>query len=202
MITFLQGILVEALPHQAVIDVQGVGYEVAIPLSTFQSMPEPGTRVRLLTHLHVREDAHTLFGFSRSEERDLFRLLVHRVTGVGPRVALSILGGIPIREFQRAVVEGDASALARVKGLGTKTAERIILELKDKLGLAEAWRQEAPVAAGPPREQVHDAILALVALGYRQADATKAIRRLSEEGEADVRTSTEELVRCALRLLQ
>ncbi len=179
-----------------------MGYEVAIPLSTYQSLAEPGSQVRLLTHLHVREDAHMLFGFKRSEERDLFRLLVHRVTGVGPRVALAILGGIPLREFQRAVVEGDASALARVKGLGLKTAERIILELKDKLGLAEAWKQEAPTTAGPPREQVHDAVLALVALGYRQADATKAIRRLASEGDAWLEVATEELIRQALRLLQ
>ncbi|HUF62960.1 MAG TPA: Holliday junction branch migration protein RuvA [Verrucomicrobiales bacterium] len=202
MITFLQGILVEALPHQAIIEVQGVGYEVAIPLSTYQSLAEPGTQVRLLTHLQVREDAHTLFGFSRSEERDLFRLLVQRVSGVGPRVALAILGGISLRDFQRAVVEGDASALARVKGLGVKTAERIILELKDKLGLADAWNQEAPTKAGPPREQVHDAVLALVALGYRQADASKAIRRLASEDEAWLAISTEELIRQALRLLQ
>src|SRR6202043_159142 len=134
MISFLDGDLVEALPTQVVISVQGVGYLVQIPLSSFDHLPAVGQRVRLLTHLVVREDAHLLFGFASSAERDLFRLLLQHVSGVGPKLALAVLSGMTVSQFKAAVVRGDVAALAKVSGVGKKTAERIVLELKDRVG--------------------------------------------------------------------
>ena len=134
MISFLDGELVEALPTQVVISVQGVGYLVQIPLSSFEHLPAPGGRLKLLTHFVVREDAHLLFGFVTASERDLFRLLVQHVTGVGPKLALAVLSGMSVGQFKAAVVNGDISTLSKISGLGKKTAERIILELKDKVG--------------------------------------------------------------------
>src|SRR3989449_11477931 len=139
MITFLDGKLVSALPTQAIVDVGGVGYEVFIPLSSYDKLPAPGQPVRVLTHLHVREDAHVLYGFMSGAERDLFRLLVNNVSGIGPKLALAVLSGMSVTNFKSAVVNSDVAALAKISGLGKKTAERIVLELKDKLGVAAAW---------------------------------------------------------------
>src|SRR5580658_9354492 len=130
MITFLEGTLAEALPTQVVVAVQGVGYQVLIPLSSFDRLPAPGSKVKILTHLQVREDAHILYGFMSAEERDLFRLLVEHVSGIGPKLALAVLSGMPVAAFKTAVVHGATDAISRVKGLGKKTAERIVLELK------------------------------------------------------------------------
>ena len=134
MITFLRGKLVEALPTQVVMEVQGVGYEVLIPLSSYDRLPTPGTEVLLLTHLAIREDAHLLYGFLTASERDLFRLLIHTVSGIGPKIALSVLSGMSIAAFRSAVAAGDVKALSSVQGVGRKTAERIVVELRDKLG--------------------------------------------------------------------
>src|SRR6266571_9224660 len=123
MITFLDGKLVSALPTQAIVDVSGVGYEVFIPLSSYDKLPAAGQSVRVLTHLHVREDAHVLYGFMSAEERDLFRLLVNHVSGIGPKTALDVLSGISVTNFKAAVVNGDAGLLAKSKGNGKKTAE-------------------------------------------------------------------------------
>src|SRR5687767_2828736 len=130
MITFLQGKLVDALPTQVTVDVNGVGYEVLIPLSSFDKLPLPGNPIKLLTHLAVREDAHVLYGFMSSGERDLFRLLINTVSGIGPKIALNILSGISAAAFRGAVANGDVKALSQVSGVGKKTAERIVLELK------------------------------------------------------------------------
>src|SRR5258708_17327904 len=138
MIAFLEGELAEAWPTQVVISVQGVGYLVQIPLSSFDQLPPVGQRVRLLTHLVVREDAHLLFGFANSAERDLFRLLLQHVTGVGPKLALAVLSGMTVSPFKAAVVRGDVATLATIRGVGKKTAERIVLELKDRVGVAAA----------------------------------------------------------------
>jgi len=199
MISFLDGELVEALPTQVVILVQGVGYLVHIPLSSFDRLPAPGGRVRLLTHLVVREDAHLLFGFLTSAERDLFRLLIQHVSGVGPKIALALLSGMSVGQFKAAVVNGDLNALAKISGLGRKTAERIILELKDKIGVAAAWEL---AAAGRNDKQAkgNDAVLALLSLGFKQIEAQKAVREiLSSQKTDDI--NTEELVRQALKLL-
>jgi Holliday junction DNA helicase RuvA len=197
MITFLYGQLESALPTQAIIDVNGVGYEVFIPLSSYDKLPSVGQQIRILTHLAVREDAHVLYGFMTAAERDLFRLLVNNVSGIGPKLALAVLSGMSVTNFKAAVVNSDTAAISKISGLGKKTAERIVLELKDKLGVAAAW--EAATAAHAPtpeQEQANEAVLALIALGYKQLDAHKIIRELQQRGEAK---SVEELVKLALK---
>ena len=134
MITFLHGKLIEALPTVAVIEVNGVGYEVLIPLSSFDKLPPPGQPVKILTHLVVREDAHVLYGFMTAAEREMFRLLINTVSGIGPKIALNILSGINVTAFRGAVAGGDVKMLSQISGVGKKTAERIVIELKDKIG--------------------------------------------------------------------
>jgi Holliday junction DNA helicase RuvA len=197
MITFLDGKLVGALPTQAIVDVGGVGYEVFIPLSSYDKVPAVGQPIRILTHLVVREDAHVLYGFMSVAERDLFRLLVNNVSGIGPKLALAVLSGMSVTNFKSAVVNSDVAALAKISGLGKKTAERIVLELKDKLGVAAAW--EAATAAHAPtpeQEQASEAVLALIALGYKQVEAHRAVRELQQKEPGK---SAEELVKLALK---
>ena len=197
MITFLDGKLVSALPTQAIIDVGGVGYEVFIPLSSYDKLPPAGQAIRILTHLAVREDAHVLYGFMTPSERDLFRLLVNNVSGIGPKLALAVLSGMSVTSFKAAVVNSDVAAISKISGLGKKTAERIVLELKDKLGVAAAWEVASAVhAPTPEQEKADEALLALIALGYKQVEAHKAVREIQEKGEAK---SAEELVRLALK---
>jgi len=197
MITFLDGKLIMALPTQAIVDVGGVGYEVFIPLSSYDKLPAAGQGIRILTHLHVREDAQILYGFMTAAERDLFRLLVNNVSGIGPKLAIAVLSGMSVNNFKAAVVNSDVASLSKISGLGKKTAERIVLELKDKLGVAAAW--EAASAMHAPtleQEQANEAVLALIALGYKQIDAHKTVRELQEKGEAK---PAEELVKLALK---
>ncbi len=200
MITFLEGALVEALPTHVVVNVHGVGYHVLIPLSSYDKLPALGATLRILTHLQVREDAHVLYGFMSTAERDLFRLLVTHVSGIGPKTALDVLSGITVTNFKAAVVNGDAGLLAKTKGIGKKTAERIIVELKDKVGIAAAWEAASAGHAPTPEEaKVTDAVLALIALGYKQVDAHKAVKQAQEKGGATM--ATEDLVRAALKIL-
>lgn len=200
MITFLEGILAEALPTHVVISVHGVGYHVFIPLSSYDRLPAPGQQIKILTHLQVREDAHVLYGFVTAAERDLFRLLVHHVSGIGPKTALDVLSGISVASFKAAVVENDASLLAKTKGIGKKTAERIIVELKDKVGVAAAWEAASAAHAPSPQEtQINDAVLALISLGYKQVDAHKAVKQAAEKSGSAL--AAEDLVRVALKLL-
>ena len=197
MIAFLDGKLVSALPTQAIVDVSGVGYEVFIPLSSYDKLPAAGQSVRILTHLHVREDAHVLYGFMSAAERDLFRLLVNHVSGIGPKLGLAVLSGMSVNNFKSAVVNSDVAALAKISGLGKKTAERIVLELKDKLGVAAAWEAaSATHAPTPEEEEANEAVLALIALGYKQVDAHKSVREMQQKGEAK---SAEDLVKLALK---
>jgi Holliday junction DNA helicase RuvA len=198
MITFLAGKLAAALPTQAIVDVNGVGYEVLIPLSSYDRLPAVGQSVSVLTHLHVREDAHLLYGFMTPSERDLFRLLVNNVSGIGPKLALAVLSGMSVSNFKSAVVNNDVASLSKISGLGKKTAERIVLELKDKLGVVAAW--EAASAANAPtaeESQANEAVLALIALGYKQVDAHKTVRDLQEK-QPEI-TTAEELVKLALK---
>ncbi len=199
VITFLNGTLAEALPTQIVVEVQGIGYQVLIPLSSYDKLPSVGSRIKILTHLQVREDAHVLYGFMSPAERDLFRLLIHHVSGVGPKLALAVLSGISVSMFKAAVVNGDVVSISKISGLGKKTAERIVLELKDKVGVAAAW--EAASAEHAPSEadaEINDAVLALISLGYKQVDAHKAVKRA---GATEKDRSAENLIRAALRLL-
>jgi Holliday junction DNA helicase RuvA len=197
MITFLNGVLVDALPTHAVVDVGGVGYHLQIPLSSYDKLPRSGEKVRLLTHLQVREDAHVLYGFMSEPERDLFKLLIAHVSGIGPKSALDILSGMPVASFKACVVAGDIAALSRCKGIGKKTAERIVVELKDKVGVAAAW--EAASAENSPSaadKSAMDAVLALIALGYKQVEAHKVVKKVqADKPEA----SEEELIKEALK---
>ena len=198
MITFLDGKLTSALPTQAIVNVGGVGYEVFIPLSSYDKLPAAGQPVQILTHLHVREDAHILYGFMTSAERDLFRLLVNNVSGIGPKLALAVLSGMSVSHFKSAVVNADIASLSKISGLGKKTAERIVLELKDKLGVVAAWEAaSAEHAPTPEQSQANEAVLALIALGYKQIDAHKTVRELQERG-GELKTA-EELVKMALK---
>ena len=200
MITFLQGVLCESLPTQIVVDVGGVGYQVFIPLSSYERLPPAGAPVRVLTHLQVREDAHTLYGFMTAPERDLFRLLVNRVTGIGPKLGLAVLSGMSVGAFQAAVVGNDLASISKISGLGKKTAERIVLELRDKLGVSAAW-EAASSAHAPSAEEaaINDAVLALISLGYKQVEAHKAIKQVCKPGGSA--PNAEDLVRHALKTL-
>ena len=199
MISFLEGTLAESWPTRAVINCQGIGYELLIPVTTFDHLPLLGEKVRLLTHLVVREDAHTLYGFFTSGERDLFRLLLHHVSGVGPKTALSILAGTTPQAVRDAVASGDTSSLAKLKGLGKKTAERIVLELRDKLpaldSLAGGTSPDRANATPNISGHAQDALLALLALGYKGTEAQKALAGL------DSTLPPGDLVREALRRL-
>lgn len=177
VITSLTGKLVEVLPTQVTVDVNGVGYELLIPLSSYDKLPQPGTEVKLLTHLAVREDAHVLYGFMTAQERELFRLLIHTVSGIGPKIALNILSGMNAGAFRGAVANGDVKALSQINGVGKKTAERIVVELKDKVGAAGGLEAtSAQRALSPEDQKVNDAVLALIALGFKQAEAHDAVR--------------------------
>lgn len=198
MIAFLQGTLVEALPTQVVMDVNGVGYEVMIPLSSYEKLPPPGNKARLLTHMVVREDAQVLYGFVTAAERDLFRLLINSVSGIGPKTALNILSGMSPTAFRGAVANGDVKALSRINGVGKKTAERIVVELKDKFGASAGWEFAASRRALSPEEQkVNDAVLALMALAFKPAEAQEAVR--AAYSALGPTATVEELVRTALK---
>ncbi len=194
MIGRLRGILVHKEPPSLIIDVSGVGYEVEAPMTTFYELPAPGETVTLYTHMVVREDAHLLYGFSREGQRRLFRGLL-RVNGVGPRVALAILSGLSDEEFARCVAQGDVPRLSQVPGIGRKTAERLIVEMRDRLAL-EAGRgtvdAEAPTDTN--LDPVGEAVSALVALGYKAHEASRAVRGVPAKG-----MTTEEIIRQALK---
>ncbi len=197
MIGRLTGILAEKQPPALLVDVGGVGYELEAPLSTFYDLPESGAQVTLFTHLVVREDAHLLYGFAREAERRLFRVLL-KVSGVGPRMALAILSGMTADEFARSIESDDTTALTRLPGIGKKTAQRLIVEMRDRLdegdfGAALAPGASAP-AGGDANDAVADATSALVALGYRPAEASRMVRPFTSEG-----LSTEDLIRSALQ---
>jgi Holliday junction DNA helicase RuvA len=197
MITFLQGTLEESWPGRLVIQASGVGYEITIPMLGEAEFGQIGDTVRVITHHHIREQEQTLFGFPNEDSRDLFRLLIHRVSGVGPKVAMSILSGMTSSDFKQAVVAGDITSISRIKGLGKKTAERIVLELGDKVGVKEAWQAQSDSAMNPDQIAKNDALLALISLGYKQTDAQKAIEKIPAEI-----SKSDEMLRAALRLLQ
>jgi Holliday junction DNA helicase RuvA len=198
MIAFLQGKLVEALPTQVIVDVNGVGYEVLIPLSSFDKLPPPGGAVKLLTQLIVREDAHILYGFMTAAERDLFRLLIHNVSGIGPKTALNILSGMNVVAIRGAVATGDVKSLSQISGVGKKTAERIVVELRDKIGAAGALEAaSAKHLLSPGDQQTNDATLALMALGFKQLEAHDAVR--AAQTMLGPATTVEQLVRACLK---
>jgi len=190
MIGSLRGRIASKTPPQLTVDVGGLGYELEAPMSTFFHLPAVGEEVQLLTHLVVREDAHVLYGFATEDERRLFRSLI-RVSGVGPRIALALLSGISVSAFAQCVLNEDISALTRVPGVGRKTAERLIVEMRDRLAAPQAT-PGAPVAA--PARAEGEAYGALVALGYRPAEAARLLKAVGPGTH-----STEELIRRALQ---
>jgi holliday junction DNA helicase RuvA len=198
MITFLHGKLVDALPTQVIVDVNGVGYEALIPLSSYDKLPPPGQEVKLLTQLIIREDAHTLYGFMTAAERDLFRLLINSVSGIGPKTALNILSGMNPVAFRGAVATGDVKALSQISGVGKKTAERIVVELKDKVGAGGAWEASSALRSLSPQDQkLNDAVLALMALGFKQVEAHDAVRQA--QAALGPQATVEDLVRACLK---
>jgi len=175
MIGRLSGILLEKNPPQLLLDVQGVAYEVDVPMSTFYNLPQNGERVTLFTHLVVREDAHLLYGFGSDSERRAFRQLL-KVNGIGAKIALSVLSGLSVAELAQAIAAQEAGRLTRVPGIGKKTAERLLLELKDKFGADVT--QTVGVNRAPPA--MSDIMNALLALGYNDREASAAVRQLPE----------------------
>jgi Holliday junction DNA helicase RuvA len=196
MIAFVDGLLVEKQPTHVVLDVAGVGYEVHIPLSSYDRLPAVGARSRLLTHHHVREDAQLLYGFATEGERRMFRLLLD-VSGIGPKLALSALSGLSVRELKAAIVTNDIKRLSGVSGIGRKTAERISMELRDKLSEGEALEALAgPEDLTDGDLRLRDAIAALVSLGYKQEDARKQVLAARKALPADA--GVEALIKKAL----
>jgi Holliday junction DNA helicase RuvA len=197
MITSIQGTLAAATPLHAIVELNGLGYEVHIPVTTAEKLPATGSAVRLHTHVVYREDAQTLYGFATAEERDFFRLMIEHVTGVGPKVALTIMSKLSLPLLQGAIRQGDVGTLAKCPGIGKKTAERLVVELKAKVGASDLVA--APEAGSPPAAggSAHrDAVAALIALGYKAADADAAIRGAALALGA--KATTEALIKKAL----
>jgi Holliday junction DNA helicase RuvA len=197
MIGFLRGVLVAKKAPSLLLDVHGVGYEIDAPMSTFFKLPVVGEEVSLHTHMAVREDAHTLYGFLTESERALFRSLI-KVSGVGAKLALGVLSGLSVDEFHRCIQSGNTAVLVKLPGIGKKTAERLVIEMRDRLpetdggsvvvtgaGGVSVLREDSPVA---------DAVSALVSLGFRPQDANAMVRGIPAEGK-----SSEDLIRLALQ---
>lgn len=193
MIGFLRGRLAAKHPPILVLDVGGVGYELEAPMSTFYDLPAVGDEVTLLTHLLVREDAHVLYGFGTEAERRLFRNLL-RISGIGAKMALAILSGISVEGFRRCVRSEDTATLVKVPGIGKKTAERLIVEMRDRFDREQSARSTEAAEIAAPGSARDEAFDALVALGYRPAEATRLLKSVSGES-----VTTEEIIRQALQ---
>jgi Holliday junction DNA helicase RuvA len=197
MIASLRGTLIAKSPTEIVLDVGGVGYGLSIPLSTFEKIGEPGSQVSLYTYLHVREDAMLLYGFFSVEERSLFKLLL-TVTGIGPRVAQGILSGIPAMDLRGYLIAGNTGALTAIPGIGRKLAERLVVELREKLSKFEDFAATPTISSDPQGAVRNEALLALTSLGYNRATAERAVRLAAQElGESA--GVLEVLVKTALR---
>lgn len=201
MIAFLRGTLLEKHPTQVIVDVSGVGYDVQIPVSTFSALPEAGAEVRLRIHTHVREDALTLFGFATPEEKGIFEKLIS-VSGIGPKLAITVLSGLNTADLVTAIRNSQVDHLVRIPGVGKKTAERIVLELKDKLegiGIAAAAGVPAAKPAAPLSPVDQDVLSALINLGCNRANAEGAVRKAKSGGAGP---DFESLFRRALELVR
>ena len=206
MIAFIKGQLIECQLTLAILEVNGIGYEVHVPLTTVERLPSLGDAVKLFTHATYREDSQTLYGFIDRESRDFFRMIVDKVSGIGPKIALNLLGSLSLQTLKVSIASGDVAMLSKAQGLGKKTAERIVVELKDKV-LPKELSQDTKVSPssldtsqqGDISQNLtnfQDAVSALLTLGYKATDADLAIRRASES--MDENASTEELIRLAL----
>jgi Holliday junction DNA helicase RuvA len=193
MIGRLTGTLARKEPPALMVDVNGVGYELEAPMSTFYDLPAVGERVTLYTHLVVREDAHLLYGFSRESQRQLFRSLL-KVNGVGPRVALAVLSGLTEQELLLCLAHEDIARLTKVPGIGRKTAERLVMELRDKVDLTQAPTTGTARPATRPADPAQEAVSALIALGYKPVEASRAVNAAGGEG-----LTSEQIIRQALK---
>ncbi|MBI4549976.1 MAG: Holliday junction branch migration protein RuvA [Candidatus Omnitrophica bacterium] len=198
MYSYLKGNLAVKHPTQIVVDIGGIGYEVLIPLSTYSHLPAEGQSVHLLTHVHIREDAHQIFGFLTQDEKSLFRLLLS-ISGIGPKMALAVLSGLAVADLKRAIIHEDLAALTAISGIGRKTAERIIIELREKV-LVDEKSSRRPEETGTDDELVQDTVLVLVSLGYKKPSAQDAIKKVLGEAGGK-RLSVEELVRASLKVV-
>jgi holliday junction DNA helicase RuvA len=209
VIVSIQGTLLSATPLLAVVETQGLGYEVHMPITTAEKLPAIGGTVKLHTVAIYREDSQALYGFASLEEREFFRLLIDHVSGVGPKVAITIMSRLSLPMLRSAILSADIGLLSKCPGIGKKTAERLVVELKDKIGLVgHTSAGENPTAGGSPaptrgndagtfaEKTMHDAILALTALGYKLPDADKAVRRAASGAGATA--TTEQLIKRAL----
>jgi Holliday junction DNA helicase RuvA len=204
MITSIQGLLTECTPLRAVVELNGFGYEVNIPVTTAEKLPPPGVNVKLHTLVIYREDAQTLYGFASSADRDFFRMMIETVSGVGPKLALTIMSRMSLPMLESAIRDGDVNGLSKCPGIGKKTAERLVVELRAKVGasggvspVAGAPESASGAAPAPAGNTVfRDAVLALGALGYKPADADAAVRRAQVALGADA--TTEKLIKRAL----
>lgn len=193
MIGFLRGKLVVKQPPVLLMDVNGVGYEVEAPMTTFYDLPDTGHDITLHTHLVVREDAHILFGFLQLSDRALFRALI-KISGVGPRMALGILSGMSADAFVRCIQDNNTAALTRVPGVGKKTAERLVVELRDNIAKAGVTGAAAVAVGAGPVNAIEEAVSALIALGYKPPDASRMVRGIDSKD-----LSVEEIIRRALQ---
>lgn len=193
MISFLDGVLVSKTPTEIIVDVNGVGYSVHIPLSTFQKLDGLNQRVKVFTHLHVREDAMQLYGFATEPERELFRMLIS-VSGIGPKIAQGILSGMDAAELKQCISTGDVASLTTIQGVGRKTAERIVMELRDKLGKPE--ESLGVLSLGKQASIRSEALNALLSLGFTRSSAEAALRTVLQRTQD---LSLEELIKQALR---
>ena len=195
MIGRLRGRILSRQPPWLLLDVNGVGYEIEAPMSTFYVLPGDDQEVTLHTHLAVREDAHVLYGFAREADRTLFRALL-RVSGVGGKMALGVLSGMTAEEFSQAVQAADHAALTRLPGVGKKTAERLVVEMRDKLDAVgvSSTAVGAPTAVAAPAGADQDAVSALIALGYKPPEASRMVSKVFEDG-----METEAVIRAALK---
>ncbi|MGD8498663.1 MAG: Holliday junction branch migration protein RuvA [Chromatiales bacterium] len=194
MIGRLRGEIVHKQAPQLLLDVHGVGYELEAPMSTFYELPPVGQQTVLYTHLQVREDAQTLYAFATESERELFRSLL-KVSGVGAKMALAILSGMNVEAFTRCVHDGDAEALTRLPGIGKKTAERLLVEMRDRVGATGLAPTPIPAGATvPPADPVGEAVQALIALGYKPQEASRMVRLVDPEA-----LDSQEIIRRALK---
>lgn len=200
MIAQIRGRLIEKMPGHVLVDCNGLGYELDIPYTTFFHLPESGQEVTLFTHFSVREDAQNLYGFTARLDRDLFRLLI-KVNGVGPKMALAILSGLDSQQFVRCVDNRDVASLVKIPGVGKKTAERLLIEMGDRLGKLEGMPQinaDSPTLNTSTQPEAHkpedEAEAALISLGYKPQEAAKAVSRVAEAG-----MSSQEMIRLALK---
>ena len=194
MISYLNGTLTEKSPTEITIEVNGVAYAVLIPLSTYEALQETGSAVKILTYLHFREDAIQLYGFATSSERDLFKMLIS-ISGIGPKMAQGILSGVSVNELKNFILHANFSGLMSIPGVGKKIAERLVIELRDKIGKLE---YQTPVKEDKASAIRNEALLALTSLGYSRPIAEKTIRMVLQESDGSTLT-VEELIKRALR---